>query len=63
MSHADFYRERAKDARIEADRTPLANVRDRCLRSVEAWEKMADRAESIARDRQVRDAAAGKGDH
>lgn len=40
----EFYRARAADARREAEKTQLQNVRDRCLRSAEAWEQMASRA-------------------
>lgn len=56
MSHADFYRERAREAQAEADKTSLANVRERCLRSMEAWEKMAVRAEHVTRERLAREA-------
>ena len=38
-----YYRERAEEARMEAGKAGLDNVRDRCLRSAEAWEVMATR--------------------
>ena len=38
-----FYRERAAEARSQAGESNLDNVRDRCLRSAEAWEEMAAR--------------------
>ena len=36
-----YYRERAQEARAEAGKAGLDNVRERCLRSAEAWEVMA----------------------
>ena len=41
---SDFYRARALEARADADKASLDNVRDRCLRAAAAWENMADRA-------------------
>lgn len=41
----DFYAARAADARAEAERAALANVRDRCLRAAAAWDNMAQRAQ------------------
>lgn len=38
-----YYRERAEEARMEAGKAGLDNVRERCLRSAEAWEVMATR--------------------
>ena len=43
MSTLEFYNQRAADCRREADLTPLANVRDRCLSAALAWDNMADR--------------------
>ncbi|HEX8262823.1 MAG TPA: hypothetical protein VF547_08115, partial [Allosphingosinicella sp.] len=40
----DFYTARAAEARADADKATLDNVRDRCLRSAAAWEAMAARA-------------------
>lgn len=40
----DLYAARADEARAEADIAVLDNVRERCLRSAEAWEAMAARA-------------------
>ena len=40
----DFYLTRAAEARAEADKAVLANVRERNLRAAEAWQAMADRA-------------------
>lgn len=42
-SSQDYYREQAFKMRSEAEMTALDNVRDRCLRSAAAWEKLADR--------------------
>jgi hypothetical protein len=46
-----FYRERAAEARRDADAATLDNVRDRCLRSASAWEGMAARVERTERMR------------
>lgn len=40
---SDFYLARAAECAREAETTALANVRDRCLRSREAWLSMANR--------------------
>ena len=40
----DFYVTRADEARADADKAELANVRDRCLRAATAWDAMAARA-------------------
>jgi hypothetical protein len=45
MSNSLFYRERAAEARRDADAATLDNVRDRCLRAEAAWNDMAARAE------------------
>ena len=37
-----MYLERAAQCREEAAQTRLANVRERCLRSAQAWDAMAD---------------------
>jgi hypothetical protein len=39
-----LYRDRAEQARQEAEAATLDHVRDRCLRSEAAWTAMADRA-------------------
>ena len=39
-----FYRARADQARADADAATLGHVRERCLRSLEAWEALASRA-------------------
>ena len=39
-----FYLDRARDARRDADAATLDNVRERCLRSEAAWTEMAARA-------------------
>ena len=44
-SQAEFYRTQAKVMREQAAGAVLENVRDRCLRSAEAWTQMAERAE------------------
>jgi hypothetical protein len=40
----DFYVTRAAEARSDADKASLDNVRDRCLRAAAAWDAMAARA-------------------
>jgi hypothetical protein len=45
MTDRETYLARAAEARADADAATLDNVRDRCLRSAEAWGEMAARAE------------------
>jgi len=44
MTDREVFLARAAEAREQADAATLDNVRDRCLRSEEAWMSMADRA-------------------
>lgn len=44
-SQAEFYRAQAQAMETQAATASLANVRERCLRSAEAWTQMAERAE------------------
>ena len=44
-STIEFYRARVAQARAEADAATLEHVRERCLRSQEAWTHLAERAE------------------
>lgn len=44
MSDREIFLARAAEARVAAQAATLDNVRDRCLRSEEAWMLMADRA-------------------
>lgn len=39
-----FYLDRAAEARADADAATLDNVRERCLRAEDAWNKMAEKA-------------------
>jgi hypothetical protein len=39
-----FYLARAEQAREDAVSATLDNVRERCLRAAEAWDRMAERA-------------------
>jgi hypothetical protein len=41
--NSDFYLARAAESAREASETDLTNVRERCLRSEQAWRAMADR--------------------
>ncbi|MEO5866073.1 MAG: hypothetical protein ABIS14_05070 [Sphingomonas sp.] len=52
-----FYRAQAAKAQAEADTAQLDNVRERCMRSVAAFEAMAERQEQIATSRAAREAA------
>jgi hypothetical protein len=40
----EFYRLRAEQCRADAEAATLDNVRERCLRAEDAWNRMADRA-------------------
>jgi hypothetical protein len=51
-----YYRDRAADARRDAEAASLDNVRDRCLRSATAWDQMAARLASTDRMRAETDA-------
>ena len=42
MTTLEIYSERAEQCRGEAAAAVLANVRERCLRSAEAWETIVD---------------------
>jgi hypothetical protein len=53
----DFYAARAAQARADAERTGLENVRDRCLRAAAAWDGMADRVKRTAAFRAEHEAA------
>lgn len=44
MSPLEMYIERAAGCREQAAAEKLTNVRERCLRSAEAWQQMAERA-------------------
>lgn len=48
-----FYLDRAAEARADADAATLDNVRDRCLRAEDAWNRMAER---VARTEEMRSA-------
>ena len=52
----EFFLARAAEARDDAHSAQLVNVRDRCLRAVEAWEGMAARAERTERSREKAEA-------
>jgi hypothetical protein len=54
-SNLQFLLARAEQARSEADAATLVHVRERCLRSFEAWNALATRAE---RSEQLRAAEA-----
>lgn len=45
QTQAEQYRLQAATARAQAEGAVLDNVRERCLRSAEAWTHMAERAE------------------
>ena len=57
MKDRDLYIQRAAEARSDADKAELANVRDRCLRAEAAWLVMAERAERTEKLRASHEAA------
>ena len=57
MKDQENYRRLAAEARAEASRAELANVRERCLRAEAAWTIMAERAERNARLREAHEIA------
>ena len=52
----EFCDQRARAAEAEAEKTTLANVRERELRSAKAWREMADRQLKVDADRRKADA-------
>ena len=59
VTQLQFYRARADQARADADAATLGHVRERCLRSLEAWEALASRAaksEAMRADEAIRKA-------
>jgi len=57
MKDRDLYLPRAAEARADADRADLANVKERCLRAETAWLVMAERAERTERLRAAHEVA------
>lgn len=61
-SQPEFFRAQAQSMREQANSAVLDNVRDRCLRSAEAWDEMASRAErhkaSVAKTEAIKAQAA-----
>ena len=57
MKDRDIYMQRAAEARADADRADLDNVRERCLRAEAAWLVMAERADRTERLRAAHEAA------
>ena len=57
MKDRDNYRRLAAQAREDADRADLANVRERCLRAETAWLVMAERADRTERLRTAHEVA------
>ena len=47
-----FYRDRAEQARVDAEAATLSNVRDRCRRSEAAWTLLAERLAATEEARQ-----------
>lgn len=58
MRESEMYNARATSAHDEADAATLDNVRDRCLRSEQAWAALAQRSVRIETARTTREAAA-----
>jgi len=62
MNEYAFYRARCDEMLKAAAETPLANVRERCERAAEAFEKLADqagRAEATRAKEKLRRAESG----
>lgn len=57
MKDRDLYMQRAAEARADADKAELENVRERCLRAETAWLVMAERAERTERLRAAHEVA------
>lgn len=57
MSDRDNYLARASEARAAAEQATLDNVRERCLRSEEAWLSMARRLDKLSAMQEVNQAA------
>ena len=57
MKDRDLYLQRAAEARADADRADLANVKERCLRAETAWLVMAERADRTERLRAAHEIA------
>ena len=49
MTHLEYLQVQAAACLAEADATTLANVRDRSLRSAEAWRALVEREEQSLR--------------
>lgn len=62
-AQAAFFHARAAEARADADKATLDNVRERCLRAEAAWVAMAVRADRSdkARDRLAEEKRAAVG--
>ena len=57
MKDIENYKRLAAEARADAEKAELANVRDRCLRAEAAWIVMAERAERTERLRAAHEIA------
>lgn len=55
MSQSDHFRAQALAAEAAAETATLDNVRDRNLRSAQAWHEMADKAELVHQLRAARE--------
>ena len=47
MATVEFYRQRAAQAQLDAEKATLTNVRERPLVARDTWNDMADKAESV----------------
>ncbi len=57
ITQLEFYLDRARRARADAEAATLENVRSQCLRSADAWDEMVARLELVGRFRSENDAA------
>lgn len=58
LEEAAFYRKQAEVQRSAAEKSGLANVRERCLTAAANWDRIAERSEACARRRSNRAAEA-----
>ena len=56
MATVEFYRQRAAQAQLDAEKATLANVRERHLVARDTWNDMADKAESVITTRAAAEA-------
>ncbi|RDV02627.1 hypothetical protein DXH95_11750 [Sphingorhabdus pulchriflava] len=56
MATVEFYRQRAAQAQLDAEKATLTNVRERHLVARDTWNDMAEKAESVIATRAATEA-------